>query len=210
VPTFPENAPIIVKLGGSLAFSQHLTAWLDALLLVAGRVVIVPGGGPFADAVRAAQSTIGFDDLSAHHMALLAMEQFGCALAGLRPSLSPAGSVAAIRAALRAGAVPVWAPTRMVLNANDVPSSWDVTSDSLAAWLAGALGAKLLLLVKSIERPQAPVRAADLAACGIVDPCFPRFLEASGAQAYLAGPSDHAAFADAIQNGAMVGVRIEP
>jgi 5-(aminomethyl)-3-furanmethanol phosphate kinase len=201
---------IIAKVGGSLAFSKNLTAWLDALLLVPGRVVIVPGGGLFADAVRAAQPKIGFDDRAAHHMGLLAMEQFGCALAGLRPSLTLADTAAAIRAALRAGEVPVWAPTRMVLEANDVPASWDVTSDSLAAWLAGALGAKLLLLVKSSERPQAPVHAADLAAGGVVDPCFPRFLAASGARAYLAGPSDHAEFASAVRDGAMVGVEIKP
>jgi aspartokinase-like uncharacterized kinase len=199
---------VIVKLGGSQAFSQHLAAWLDALAHAAGRVVVVPGGGPFADAVRAAQQTIGFDDRAAHRMALLAMEQFGCALAGLRPSLRLAQSAAAIRATLRAGAVPVWAPTRMVLAAKDVPWSWDVTSDSLAAWLAGALGAKLLLLVKSVAVPPAPVGAADLVARGIVDPCFARFLEASGAQAYLAGASEHARFAAALRSGTMPGVPI--
>jgi 5-(aminomethyl)-3-furanmethanol phosphate kinase len=203
------NNPIIVKLGGSHAFATHLTAWLDALMLMAGRVVIVPGGGPFANAVRTAQPTIGFDDRAAHRMGLLAMEQFACALAGLRPSLRVAESIAAIRAALRSGAVPVWAPTRMALKAKDVPASWDVTSDSLAAWLAGALGAKLLLLVKSAAAPQGPVRAADLAANGIVDPCFPRFLAASAAQAYLGGPPDHVAFAKAVGSGAMVGVKIE-
>lgn len=204
------NNLIIVKLGGSHAFAKHLGPWLDALLRVPGHVVIVPGGGPFADAVRAAQPRIGFDDRAAHRMALLAMEQFGCALTGSRASLTLAESAAAIRAALRAGAVPVWAPTRMVLAAKEVPASWDVTSDSLAAWLAGALGAKLLLLVKSSEAPQAPVRAPDLAAGGVVDPLFPRFLAASGARAYLAGPSDHAGFAAAVRSEEMVGVRIEP
>lgn len=204
-----SDSLIIVKLGGSHAFAKHLTAWLDALARAAGRVVVVPGGGPFADAVRTAQPAMGFDDRAAHRMGLLAMEQFGCALAGLWPSLRVAESAATIQAALRGGAVPVWAPTRMALEAKDVPASWDVTSDSLAAWLAGALGAKLLLLVKSSEAPQAPVRAADLAARGVVDACFPRFLAASRAQAYLAGPSDHAAFATAVRSGSMVGVRIE-
>ena len=204
------NNLVIVKLGGSHAFSKHLTAWLDALALVAGRVVIVPGGGPFADRVREAQPTMGFDDHAAHRMALLAMEQFGCALTGLRPSLKLAESIAAIRTALRAGAVPVWAPTRMVLKAKDVPASWDVTSDSLAAWLAGALGAKLLLLVKSNKAPPSPVSAPDLAARGVVDSCFPRFLAASRAQAYLGAPADHAAFATAVRSGTMVGVKIEP
>jgi aspartokinase-like uncharacterized kinase len=204
------GGPIVVKLGGSHAFSGHLTVWLDALLNGAGRVVIVPGGGPFADAVRAAQPAMGFDDRAAHHMALLAMEQFACALAGLRPSLTLADSAAAIRAALRAGAVPVWVPTRMVLKAKEVPPRWDVTSDSLAAWLAGVLGAKLLLLVKSIEVLQGPVRAPDLAARGVVDPAFPRFLEGSGARAYIAGASEHSAFAAAFGAGSLPGARIEP
>jgi 5-(aminomethyl)-3-furanmethanol phosphate kinase len=199
----------VVKLGGSQAFSAHLSDWLDAVALGAGRVVVVPGGGPFADAVRAAQPAMGFDDRAAHHMALLAMEQYGCALAGRGRPLALADSAAAIRRTLRAGGVPVWTPSRMTLQAKDVPWSWDVTSDSLAAWLAGVLGAKLLLLVKSIDTPQGPVRAADLAARGIVDPAFPRFLGASGAQAYIAGPSAHASVAAAFRAGAIAGARID-
>src|SRR5215470_3022858 len=144
------DGPVVVKLGGSHAFSRHLTAWLDALAQAAGRVVIVPGGGPFADAVRAAQPQIGFDDRAAHRMALLAMEQYACALASLRAPFVMAHTTAGLKTSLREGKVPVWAPSRMVLRAKDVPWSWDVTSDSLAAWLAGVLRAKLLLLVKSI------------------------------------------------------------
>ena len=66
-------------------------------------MVLVPGGGPFADAVRAAQPRMGFDDRAAHAMALLAMEQYGCALANLAQGLSLAASVAAIRRVLRGG-----------------------------------------------------------------------------------------------------------
>jgi 5-(aminomethyl)-3-furanmethanol phosphate kinase len=200
--------PTIVKLGGSHAFSAHLDDWLEAVAGGAGRVVVVPGGGPFADTVRAAQPKMGFDDRAAHHMALLAMEQYGCALASLRRPLTMAASAAAIRRMLRAGRVPVWAPARMALQAKDVPWSWDVTADSLAAWLAGILGAKLLLLVKPIET-HGPLRAADLVARRIVDPAFPRFLGASGAQAYIAGPSEHAAVAAAIRAGSMAGARID-
>ena len=46
------KGPVVVKLGGSFAFSEHLRAWLEALTACAGRVVIVPGGGPFADTRR--------------------------------------------------------------------------------------------------------------------------------------------------------------
>src|ERR1700726_2363123 len=108
------SAPIVVKLGGSFAFSGHLRNWIEALAACAGRVVIVPGGGPFADAVRLAQIRMGFDDRTAHHMAVLAMEQYGRALASFSSVLSPADSADAIRHNLVADRIPVWMPSLMV------------------------------------------------------------------------------------------------
>jgi 5-(aminomethyl)-3-furanmethanol phosphate kinase len=193
------NDVTVVKLGGSFAFTRELGAWLDALSGCAGQVVLVPGGGPFADAVRAAQPRMGFDDGTAHHMALLAMEQYGIALVSLRAGLRLADSVAAIRDALRAGAIPVWSPRQMVLGADDIPASWKVTSDSLAAWLAAKLGAPRVLLVKRLAAGH--LDPEGLAAAGIVDPAFPRFLWAGGVEAIIAGPADHAATARVICTG---------
>jgi 5-(aminomethyl)-3-furanmethanol phosphate kinase len=201
--------PTVVKLGGSYAFSSALKSWIDAVAACAGRVVVVPGGGPFAETVRVAQPKMGFDDRAAHEMALLAMEQYGCALASLGAGWRLAASAAAIQDVLREGGVPVWSPTAMLREANDVPWSWDVTSDSLAAWLAGRIGAKRVLLIKQLEPPPGRLRAADLVADGIIDPAFPRFLNASGAQAFIAGPAGHAAAATAMRNGAAVGAAIE-
>jgi dihydroneopterin aldolase len=198
---------IVVKLGGSHAGTDHLGEWLEALAACGGSAVIVPGGGVFADAVREAQVGMRFDDGAAHAMALLAMEQFGLALASGRPGLRIAASDEAIAAALREGQVPVWAPSAMVLAAKDIPASWDVTSDSLAAWLAGRVGATRLLLVKH-GAPSQPVLADELAARGVVDPAFPRFLAASGAQAFIAGPEAHAAAAAAIRSGGAPGACI--
>ena len=107
----------VVKLGGSLAFSKALPAWLAAIGAGAGKTVLVVGGGPFADAVRAAQPRMGFDDVAADAMALLAMEQYAVAVASLGQSLAVAESYPRIRHALEAGEVPVWAPSRMVQKA---------------------------------------------------------------------------------------------
>ena len=105
----------VVKLGGSLAFAPALTEWLAALAASGGRVVLVPGGGPFADQVRDAQRRRRFDDATAHRMALLAMEQYGLMLCGLHPALHPAKSRAEIRRLRREGLVPVWLPSAMAL-----------------------------------------------------------------------------------------------
>jgi aspartokinase-like uncharacterized kinase len=140
--------PLVVKLGGSFARAGDRAGWLAAIAPLGGRAVLVPGGGPFADAVRAQQPVLGVSDRAAHRMALLAMAQFGIALAEFSPAFQPAASEAAIRAALAAGRVPVWLP--MPDAAPGVAESWDVTSDSLALWLATRLGAARLLLVKQV------------------------------------------------------------
>src|SRR5882672_3872269 len=189
----------VIKLGGSHAFAPHLADWIAAIALHAGRIVVVPGGGPFADAVRAAQPKMGFDEGAAHRMALLAMEQYGCALASLNPRLALAESRAEIDRAFEAGHVPIWLPTRMALAATEIPWSWDVTSDSLAAWLAGTLQAARLLLVKQVAAGAVGVQ--DLVARGLLDPAFPRFLVASGVPAFLLGPADHVALADNLRCG---------
>ena len=84
---------LVVKIGGSLWRSPLLARWIAALRAFPGPLTIVPGGGPFADAVRAAQSPMGFSDHVAHKMAVLAMEQYGLALvdkfAGLESSATP-------------------------------------------------------------------------------------------------------------------------
>ena len=179
----------IVKLGGSHANGPHIKDWLAAIAAEAGAIVIVPGGGPFADAVRSAQAPMGYDDSAAHAMALMAMAQFGRALMSLNPALRMTASRSAILRALKDGKVPVWSPETMA-RAAALPETWALTSDSLAAWLAGALGAGSLVLVKHGRFESAAIDVRDLVARGVVDPLFPRYVRESGARAWLAAPTD--------------------
>ena len=183
----------VIKIGGSCAGSLDLRRWTGAVAACAGRIVVVPGGGPFADAVRAAQPMMGFDDAAAHHMALLGMEQFGRALASFDRRLTPADSMAGLRRALRERKVPVWMPARMVMRAAGIPASWKVTSDSLAAWLAEKLRASRLLLLKQVELSRDPIAVRELVRRGIVDEAFAHFLRASRVAAFILGPADHMA-----------------
>jgi 5-(aminomethyl)-3-furanmethanol phosphate kinase len=190
----------IVKLGGSHATGPYLKDWLAAIAAEAGSIAIVPGGGPFADAVRTAQASMGFDDPAAHAMALMAMAQFGSALQNLNPALRLTASRSTILRAIKDGKVPVWSPEPMA-RAAALPETWGLTSDSLAAWLAGALGAGRLLLVKHGRFDGVAIDAQDLVARGVVDPLFPRYLKESGAQAWLAGPTDSARLGEGLRGG---------
>jgi dihydroneopterin aldolase len=188
----------IVKLGGSHVNGPHIKDWLAAIVAEAGAIAIVPGGGPFADAVRTTQAPMGYDDRAAHAMALMAMAQFGCALESLNPALRLTASRSAIWRALKDGKVPVWSPEPMT-RAAALPETWELTSDSLAAWLAGALGAGRLVLVKHGRFGSTTFDADELVARGVVDPLFPRYLRESGARAWLAAPTDSARLADGLQ-----------
>src|SRR5690606_31775884 len=69
----------VIKVGGSLAGDPALPRLLETLaeLAAAGqRRVVVPGGGPFADAVRAACAAHDPGPSAAHWMAILAMDQY--------------------------------------------------------------------------------------------------------------------------------------
>ncbi|WP_051340833.1 hypothetical protein [Azospirillum halopraeferens] len=202
--------PWVIKIGGSLAAGPaNLARWLAALEAGRRRVVVVPGGGPFADAVRDAQTALRFDDSTAHRMALLAMEQYGAVLCALGHGFVPAVTFDDIARARRDGLVPVWAPTALALAAAEIPHGWAVTSDSLAAWLCDRLDAAALVLVKSAPRPPDGTPARLAAAHGLVDAAFPRFAP-QGCPAACLGPGDQDLLAAALQGRSGLSGRIAP
>ena len=163
----------VVKIGGSLAQDPRLAQWLSLLAQVGGgRVVIVPGGGPFADQARHAQVRWGLEELVAHNMAVLGMVQYAMQMHGMCAALRPSESAAAIDDALRGGHTALWMPYELVRSHAGPFTSFDVTSDSLAAWLARRLRASELVLVKSCVVPDGRTLRQH-AAAGIVDPRFP-------------------------------------
>lgn len=191
--------PLVIKIGGSLFESrpEHTVAPGLELLALIGRarfpIVVVPGGGAFADAVRSEQVRLQLSDPAAHRMALLAMHQMAHAIVDLAPvagRMRIASSHAEIAHALATGHVAVWQPAAMLAHEPDIPEDWTVTSDSLAAWLASRLGARHLVLAKSVgASPRAS--AAELAEAGIVDRAFPRIVAGTGFGWSVAGPGDY-------------------
>jgi hypothetical protein len=177
----------VVKLGGSLSDTDHLLEWLTALAPYP--VILVPGGGDFADAVRAAQTRWHFNEHAAHRMAILAMRQFGLMLADLG-KLACASRLSALKPWPRAATV--WLPDPDELDIAGIAPSWDTTSDSLAAWLAGFIGASRLLIVKSLEMPPQQLSCADLSNSGVLDRNFAAYYRFSRCQAWLALRGDHA------------------
>lgn len=141
----------VIKIGGGLG------AIPGALELVCGAVgeaskahslVVVPGGGPFAEAVRAFDSTTGLSAGAAHWMAILAMDQYAHVLADRISQAVLVEEPGVLAESVGHGRAVVLAPSRWMRAADVLPHTWEVTSDSIAAFVAGALDAACLVLIK--------------------------------------------------------------
>ena len=145
---------IVIKVGGSLAVDSDVLRGLCVeLSRVAERfkVVVVPGGGEFADMVRDVDEQYGLAAGTSHRMALLGMDQFGLLLSELIPNSRVASSLSVISGLGSSGRVAVLLPARLVFRARSLMASWDVTSDSVAGYVGGRLGATKLVLVTDVD-----------------------------------------------------------
>jgi 5-(aminomethyl)-3-furanmethanol phosphate kinase len=212
----------VVKVGGGLARGAGDDA-LRALCRVLGelgerhRLLVVPGGAGFADAVRDHDRRFGLRATTSHHMAILGMEQFGWLLSELIPGAERRADLA--RAGrLTHGRASVLLPARLALDA--LPASWQVTSDSIAAWVAGQVGADRLVLVKDVDglfadwpargRPLARLTVAELAALrpGGVDEYLPTALERGRFETWVIGGRDPERLVELFERGTTAGTRI--
>ena len=172
-----EKAVWVVKVGGSLLGSPELERWLGLFAKFSdGNIIIVPGGGVFADAVRHAQKVSKISEECAHKLAVLAMDQFGLLLANMNPDLAVAKTEMEIDERTWQHRCIIWLPSQMVLADDSIPKSWDVTSDSIAAWLAEKVNAQQLVLVKS-DMPEGPeLSLRMMSQSGVVDQAFSDFV----------------------------------
>jgi aspartokinase-like uncharacterized kinase len=205
----------VVKVGGGLSDGA-----LPALCATLGELgqrhplLVVPGGGGFADAVRDADRRFRLRPPTAHRMAILGMEQFGWLLSDLIPG--------AVRCAdlpqARPGRTSVLLPAGLPLEA--LPASWHVTSDSIAAWVAGRAGAGRLVLVKDVDglfpdwpprgEPLARLSVKELAAlrAGGVDEYLPELLGDARFETWVIGGRDPARVVELLDRGTTAGTRI--
>lgn len=193
------DRPLVVKVGGSL-FPE--APGIAAGLKGAGRpLLIVPGGGPFARLVR----SMHLPDEQAHWMAILAMDQFGWYLAS-------AGLHVTHELSLPRGAE-ILLPYRVMRERDPLPHSWDVTSDTIAAWVASELGLDLLIL-KSVDgirgdgalvsRVGAPVPT------DVVDPCLIPFALARRVRVTILNGRAAGRVRDFLEGREVPGTVIEP
>jgi aspartokinase-like uncharacterized kinase len=221
----------VLKIGGGLSRDrgdEALRALCTAVGAAAARhpLLVLPGGGAFADAVRAEDRRFVLGAETTHAMAVLAMDQFGLMLGDLVPGARVCRDLDAAAGVMRDGRAAILLPAELVLAAPDLPASWDVTSDSIAAWVAGRAGARRVVLLKGVgglfaEQPGEgePIRALTAPrlaglqregrAAG-VDPYFAAALTAAAVEAWVIAGDDPARLVELLDTGATTGTRVTP
>jgi aspartokinase-like uncharacterized kinase len=194
-----DPLPRVVKIGGSL--TDRFSRIIPALMESGCPLLIVPGGGPFADAVR----RLGLDNDASHWMAIAAMEQTGWWISSF--GVEPTERIGI------PGGISVLLPYAEMRRYDPLPHSWEVTSDVIAAWVASRLGLDLLLL-KSVDGLYTGGELAEEvtmpAPCDEVDPLFLPFVFAQRVSVQVVNGRHEDRVVGALRRTAVRGTVIHP
>lgn len=172
-----QQATSVVRIGGSLLDLPDLRRRLTSFLMtLGGRVLCIVGGGSEVDQLRARHQRGDLSTSDAHWAAIDVMGQNAIRLAPLLPGGFLADNLDMARSRLERnekGVVFLDPSADLRRDAGrTLPIGWEVTSDSIAGWVADRMGADRLILLKSVgESGSLPL--AEVARRGWVDDHFP-------------------------------------
>ncbi len=188
---FPGSGPLVVKVGGSVTRNTAAFHSVMSCLKTARRpFVLVTGGGAFADQVRAAQPEIGFNDETAHRMALFALNQTAWMAASFVNDMEPLERIETLEARLADGKRCVWLPFAECHRDPELPATWEATSDAAAARLAQRLGGLPVVFVKSRMPTTGDRSPASLVADGLIDSVSGAILKNAGIAFAVVTPNE--------------------
>jgi len=204
----------VVKVGGSLQERGELLRRVCSLLRSLSEeydLLVVPGGGRLADAVRGLQLKLGFSEEAAHWMAILGMEAYGILLRELL-GWRCTSSLKEVRGGT------VFLPFSELRKERRLERSWRLTSDSIAAWVCGKVGCHKLVLVKGVEgireggRIRKTLSTAELRERRPpeVDPLLADLLDRGRITCWVMGGRGLEGLREVLKGGETVGTRIVP
>ena len=141
---------VIIKLGGSLlAKGREIVRFLrDYAEKKTVFFIIIPGGGPFVEAIRELSERRTISKDAAHWMAVLAMHQYGFFLADGETAIPLVESMEELS---DTGHICIVLPYQILKADDSLPHTWDVTSDTIAAFIAHKLGEKRFIKVTDVD-----------------------------------------------------------
>ncbi len=144
----------IVKVGGSLSLYPEKLRTLCVKISEISKeqkLIVVPGGGEFADVVRCLDKSFHLSASTSHRMAILGMDQYGMLLSDLMPDSITTNKLEEIKHFFDLNKLPIFLPSNLLLREDPLENSWAVTSDSIAVYIASMLQVTKVLLVTDVD-----------------------------------------------------------
>jgi aspartokinase-like uncharacterized kinase len=144
----------VIKIGGSLALHPEKLKVLCSKLSAESKkhnILVIPGGGEFADVVRIVDKRFSLSDSVSHQMAILGMDQYGFLLSNLIEDSQKVSQPEDVQGVFDLHKLPVFLPSNFMLKNSPLENSWDVTSDSIAVFIANQLHVKKVVLVTDVD-----------------------------------------------------------
>ena len=155
----------VLKIGGSWITNPKLTTLIRRLdKKKKGKIIIVAGGGCFADSVRFAFKKTKMSEKLANTLALKSTEIFCSYLKNINKKL-----YLTTDKRFKENSLNVWLPSVILSNEKSFKRNWDSTSDSVAAWLSDNIKADGLVFIKSLKKFEKINKLADLQKKNIID-----------------------------------------
>jgi len=113
------------------------------------KIIIIPGGGSYANFIRSIDRKLVLGDDLAHWMAIFSMDYNGEELNKLFPDLECINDIKKIQRA--SNIFCIFLPYNYLKKKDELPHSWDITSDSIAIYIANKLQLNECYLIKDVE-----------------------------------------------------------
>ena len=133
----------VVKIGGSL-FPNHAIDLANKLKNTNSCIIL--GGGEFANLIRKYNNEQDFSDEVNHWAAIDCMDIVAKLVNDKVDSAKLAYSIEEVKQISKEGLTPIFVVSRFLKTEDPFECSWDVTSDSIAAYVANILNANLLIV----------------------------------------------------------------
>jgi len=145
----------IFKIGGNiLENSKYIESTISQLTKLyeektLQKIILIPGGGSYANFIRKIDKELKLGDDLAHWMAIYSMNYNGLTLKGKYPELDFIENLKSFE--ISNNYFCIFLPYNYLRKNDTLPHNWDVTSDSIALYLADQLHFNQCFLIKDID-----------------------------------------------------------
>jgi len=145
----------VFKIGGKIlensnniksAISQLTHLYEEKILQ---KIIVIPGGGSFANFVRSLDKALQIGDELAHWIAIYSMNYNGMMLNRKYPYLETIEKLKSFQDAKQMFCI--FLPYSFLREDDTLPHNWDVTSDSIALFVANKLKLSQCFLIKNVD-----------------------------------------------------------